>query len=232
MAREATSRKRGPHQLPAGRHGLPRDFVVRNQRERLLAAVGEVSGVSTYAAMTVEDIIAAAGVSRRTFYDHFRSKDDAFLASYDAYAARLRERVDARLESAEGFAARVAALLEAMLEYFATEPGAAHVCVVEALAAGPAAIQRRAKTLAWLVDLVEDAAGSLPKRGRPSRFVAETLLGGVYESIHARAIAGKLDELPEIGPDLIALVTLPYVGADRSAAARRSAKARLRRRSR
>jgi AcrR family transcriptional regulator len=232
MAREATSRKRGPHQLPAGRHGLPREFVVRNQRERLLNAVGEVSGVSTYAAMTVEDIIAAAGVSRRTFYDHFRSKDDAFLASYDAYASRLRERVEARLETAEGFTARVAALVEAVLEYYASEPGAAHVCVVEVLAAGPSAIQKRTQTLAWLADLVEEAASSLPKRGRPGRFVAETLLGGLYEAIHARAIAGRLDELPEIGPDLIAILTLPYIGAERSAAARRSAKARLRRRSR
>jgi hypothetical protein len=31
--------KRQPHQLPPGRHGLPRSFVVSNQRERILSDI-------------------------------------------------------------------------------------------------------------------------------------------------------------------------------------------------
>ncbi|MGH2847839.1 MAG: hypothetical protein ACRDL0_17755 [Thermoleophilaceae bacterium] len=58
---------RGPHQLPPGRHGLSRKFVVENQRERILAAVADVISAASYAEMTVEDVIAGAGVSRRTF---------------------------------------------------------------------------------------------------------------------------------------------------------------------
>ena len=37
----------------------------------------------------VEDIIAAAGVSRRTFYEHFKNKEHAFLAAYDAVVVQL-----------------------------------------------------------------------------------------------------------------------------------------------
>lgn len=229
MPQEATSRKRGPHQLPAGRHGLSRDFVQQNQHDRLLTAVGEVAGVSTYATLTVEDIIAAAGVSRRTFYDHFRSKDDAFLASYDRYEQRLRTRVDEALEGVEDLAARISTTLETVLGFYATEAGAAHVCVVEVLAAGPAAVERRGKTVAWFTGLIEEAAESLPKRGRPGPLIAEAVVGAVYEVIYDRAAADRLSELPDLGPELIGALLLPYVGADKAAAAKRSAKARRRR---
>ena len=57
--------------------------MLRNQRERMLAAVVEVVGQVGYASMTVSDVISRAGVSRRTFYEHFANKEDVFLAAYD-----------------------------------------------------------------------------------------------------------------------------------------------------
>jgi AcrR family transcriptional regulator len=70
-------RRREPYQLPAGRHGLSRQFVVSNQRERILAAVADVCSAVGYVAMSVEDIVVTSGVSRRTFYDNFRGKEEA-----------------------------------------------------------------------------------------------------------------------------------------------------------
>src|SRR3984957_6944617 len=77
-----------PRQLPAGRHGLSRSFVVRDQRERILAAVADVVAEKGYSAMTVEDVVGRAGVSRRTFYDQFADKREAFFAAYDAVSAQ------------------------------------------------------------------------------------------------------------------------------------------------
>ena len=67
--------------------------MVENQRERILAAVADVTSAASYAELTVEGIIVTAGVSRRTFYEHFKNKDEAFLAAYDAITVRLVERV-------------------------------------------------------------------------------------------------------------------------------------------
>jgi len=53
--------------LPSGRHGLPREEVIRSQRIRLLRAAVEVAGHDGYAAMTVSAVIARASVSRKTF---------------------------------------------------------------------------------------------------------------------------------------------------------------------
>src|SRR4051794_25512564 len=102
----AKRRMRDDHQLPPGRHGLPRSFVAKNQRDRILAAVGDVVSFSGYAGLNVEDVVHAAGVSRRTFYDHFASKEDAFLAAYDAVAGQLIERVAGAYNTGTGFTDR------------------------------------------------------------------------------------------------------------------------------
>ena len=83
---------RASHQLPAGRHGMPRSFVVSNQRERVLDAVMQVVAEHGYARMRIADVVGVAGVSRRTFYDQYANKEDAFLAAYDLVVEQLMAR--------------------------------------------------------------------------------------------------------------------------------------------
>ncbi len=77
--------------LPPGRHGLPRDFVVQNQRDRLTAGMIAVVAERGYHAATITGIAAAAGVSRRTFYAYFDSKEACYLATYDTIVEHLSE---------------------------------------------------------------------------------------------------------------------------------------------
>ena len=80
--------------LPPGRHGLPREFVVHNQRERLIAGLAEAVAENGYASTTIAHITRHAAVSRRTFYEHFNSKDECFVAAYDTVMAELSERIE------------------------------------------------------------------------------------------------------------------------------------------
>ena len=95
---------------------------MQNQRERILRAVADVVSVAGYSAMSVEDIIATAGVSRRTFYDHFKSKDDAFLAEYDVISGGLIERVTAVYDPTMSLAERAEWCLNAVMDYFCEDP--------------------------------------------------------------------------------------------------------------
>jgi AcrR family transcriptional regulator len=72
----------------------------RNRRQTLqrIAEVGiELFLAKGYDATTLDEIAAAAGISRRTFFYYFRSKDDILLAHLAGYADALRGTI---LESA------------------------------------------------------------------------------------------------------------------------------------
>src|SRR4029453_3157608 len=73
-----------PRRLPRGTHGLDPSLVAASQRTRLLEAAGRAGADTGYAATTIEDIVRGAGVSKKTFYEHFSDKLDCFLAAYEA----------------------------------------------------------------------------------------------------------------------------------------------------
>jgi AcrR family transcriptional regulator len=221
MTPAARRRARQPHQLPPGRHGLPRAFVASNQRERILDAVADVASLAGYASMSVEGIIATAGVSRRTFYDHFADKQEAFLAAYDAIVALLVERVQNAFLSNTTFAGRVRDCLAAFLTFLAIEPRFADMCIVEVLAAGPEAVERRNGVMRAMAGLIQAAAAELKEGQEPPPLTAETIVGGIYEVVYSRVLQGKTEDLPtELQHDLAYSMMLPYIG---HAAARREA---------
>jgi AcrR family transcriptional regulator len=205
-------RAREAHQLPPGRHGLPRNFIVSNQRERILDAVADVSSLAGYAAMSVEDIVVTAGVSRRTFYDHFKDKEEAFLAAYDAVVGQLVERVQEAFAASETFPARVTGCLGAFLGFCASEPRFADMCIVEVLGAGPQALARRNEVMQLFAAMVRAAADMLPEGNRPPDLTSETIVGGIYEVVYSRVLQGRTAELPELVPDLAYSLMLPYLG--------------------
>lgn len=63
--------------LPRGRHGLPREAVAESQRGRIQAAMIDVVAARGYADTRVVDVIGAAGVSRKTFYELFDARRTA-----------------------------------------------------------------------------------------------------------------------------------------------------------
>lgn len=67
--------------LPPGRHGLSADFLRENQRTRLLSGLAASVAAVGYRATTIESVCREAAVSRRTFYEHFGSLDEAAVAA-------------------------------------------------------------------------------------------------------------------------------------------------------
>jgi AcrR family transcriptional regulator len=205
---------RGPHQLPAGRHGLPRAFVVSNQRERILDAVLQAASRGGYAAMRIEDVIAIAGVSRRTFYDHFANKEEAFLASYDLVLEQLLTGVATAFASGESWTSRVRRGLGAFLNLLAAEPVLAQVCVVEALAAGPRALERRTRAMRSFQDLLMPPPGDPLATTTAPPVAIETIVGGIYEVVYSRVTTHRTQELPTLLPSLLHSALLPFVGPE------------------
>jgi AcrR family transcriptional regulator len=207
-------RPRASKQLPPGRHGLPRGYVLRNQRERILDAVINVVADCGYAAMTVEDIIAYAGVSRRTFYEHFLNKEQAFLAAYDLVVHQVLAAVNRASAEGATWPERVRFGLGAFLILLAEEPTLARVCIVDVLAAGPNALARRADAMDRFRDFLvpETIAGVRGLIVPP--LAAETAIGGLHEVIFDRVLRGETASLPSLLPELLHTFLLPFAGGE------------------
>jgi AcrR family transcriptional regulator len=190
------------HQLPSGRHGLSRGFVAANQRERILTAIAQAAAELGYAEMTVEAIIARAGVSRRTFYQHFKNKEDAFFAAYDAAVHQLAGHVRRAYLNEPTARERLYAGIGAFLRFLANEPEFARMCIVEVLAAGPRAIARRNETMRMFAEIIEENIHELVPSCRRPPLTAETIVGGIHEAVFSRILAGRIDELPGLADDL------------------------------
>jgi AcrR family transcriptional regulator len=205
---------RQPHQLPPGRHGLPRSVVAHNQRERILDAVAEVVSLGGYAQMSVEDIVVTAGVSRRTFYDHFKSKEDVFLDAYDAVVAQVVATVQEAFAANTTFEDRVRECLGAFLGFVASEPAFADMCIVEVMVAGPRAVERRNLAMRAFVALIEQGAKEIKGAHKPPPLAAETIVGGIYEVVYSRILQGEGAQLPALLPDLAYSLLVPFVGPE------------------
>jgi len=200
--------------LPPGRHGLPREFVVHNQRERLIAGLAEAIAENGYAGTTIAHITKHAAVSRRTFYEHFSSKDECFVVAYDTVMEELREQVSAAFDAEEDWPHAVKAGIGAMLEFLATEPHLARLCMVEALVAGPVVVERYDAAIQSFVPYFKQGReGRAPEvLSRLSPTTEEALVGGMVSLISRRIIAGKAEELEELLPDLVEFTLTPYLG--------------------
>jgi AcrR family transcriptional regulator len=208
QVRPASDVKRRHDQLPSGRHGLLPSFVAANQRERILAAVAQATAELGYAEMSVEAITTRAGVSRRTFYEHFGNKEDAFLAAYDAAVRAVVRHVRRAYFQETTAQARLRAGIRAFLHFLASDPELARMCIVEVLAAGPRAMARRNETMRMFAKIIEDNIHELvPSCQRPA-LTAETLVGAIHEVVFSRILADRTGELPGLVGDLLVAILM------------------------
>jgi len=205
--------------LPPGRHGLPREFVAHNQRERLIAGIAEAIAENGYSGTTIAHVTRAAAVSRRTFYEHFASKDECFVAAYESVMGELRERVSEAFDDEEEWPQAIKAGIRAMLEFLAAEPNLARLCMVEALVAGPVVVERYDAAIQSFVPYFKEGReGRSPEvLSRLSPTTEEALVGGMVSLISRRIIAGKTARLEDLLPDLVEFTLTPYLGSAEAA---------------
>jgi AcrR family transcriptional regulator len=216
------ARSRRADQLPPGRHGIPREQIVESQRTRLLQAVLEAVAAQGYQDARVTDVIARAGVSRKTFYEHFNEKEECFLAAFDREIAQLTEQVAAAFFGAEAAKSpwpdQVRAGVKAFLGYLADHPAAARVCMIDAMGAGSQAIAKREAALRSLTYLI-DAGRSEAQIEVPGR-TAVAVLGGANELIMGELINGSITNVAALASDIVYLITLPFLGPKAAVAER------------
>jgi AcrR family transcriptional regulator len=186
-----------PRKLPPGRHGLPRQFVLHNQRARLVEAAMYIFGTRSFGEARVADVLERAAISRKTFYEQFADKEACFMAAYDAAATRARDAIRAAARDHERRADGVRAGIHALMQFLADEPELARLLVVEVTGAGPTALRRRNEALHQFAVMLARGDGE----GTP--VAAQVTAGGIWEVAHALVLDGRAGELPDLADPLV-----------------------------
>jgi AcrR family transcriptional regulator len=205
--------------LPRGRHGIPQELILANQRERLLTATASLIDEIGFAALTVADMTARAGVSRATFYRIFENKNDCVIAGQQWSFERLRETIAAAeaAATAEGgdWPEAVATVIGAVLAFTARHPGQARLILASSHSPSEPGLARG--ELAAHVQLArmlhEGALGFHGARSPSDRSVQAAVVAAM-SLVGTCVAAGELDALPKLRADLIQIVLIPYLGGN------------------
>jgi AcrR family transcriptional regulator len=218
-SRETGTQARGEPRLDA-LIGVGREKVTEIQRARILAAMIEVAAERGAANVTVAHVVARSGVSRRTFYELFEDREACFLAAFGEASKRIEARVVPAYEAERRWHERIRAALAALLDFLEEEPETGRLCIVETLAAGPRALEQRARALEAVRQAID--AGRTEARGAQApAMTAEGVIGAVSSVLHSRlasATASPPGAFSELLNPLMAMIVLPYLGT--AAAAR------------
>jgi AcrR family transcriptional regulator len=206
-SRSATAPDR---RLPRGRHDLPREFIARTQRDRLIDAMARTVAVKGFAAPLTE-VCSAAGVSTRAFYEHFADKEECFMATFERGATLLVRAVEMAYGQPGAWPIRMRRGLEMLLRLLAAEPAFANLAIVEMLAAGPRARERSQRLVRDFLRFFADA----PVRAGEPRVpdvAVEAVVAGVFGLLFNYVSTQRTAELPGVLPEVTYFVLAPFIG--------------------
>ncbi|HLS78592.1 MAG TPA: TetR/AcrR family transcriptional regulator [Nocardia sp.] len=196
-------------QLPRGRHGLPREQVIASQRDRILDAMADAMAAQGYVGTSVAAVLKRAGVSRETFYEQFRSKEDCFQAAYARAVERLVARITAAADKRPGAPEegpdleRMDRLVTAYLDGLIEDPAYARLYLVEVYAVGSKALSTRAQLQVSFVNLIAEV---LDARTEEQRFACAAFTAAVSAMATGRISAGDIDGLRKLREPLVEMV--------------------------
>lgn len=190
--------RNGGRLSPDGR-GIPTDLARAVRREQIIVGTLKAASELGYGRATVQDVLVRGKVPRATFYEHFASKEDCFVAAFDSAAAHLVTQIETAVrESDRDGHERLRAGLEAVLRFVDTEPGVARTVFVEVRAC-PAAWKHQRALLDRFAKCLADQKQDETALG---------IAGGIEALLAARIHQGKTEDIWSLLPALLHFATL------------------------
>jgi len=157
-------------------------------RLRILEGAAAAFGRGGFADTRVDDIIAAAGVSRPSFYKFFRNKDEVFDLLHEMHALSLLQSIKSAAVTADDPTDKVERSIEAFLRQMAASGGLARALYSESHRPGsPQATRYQETTAALVAFFVEQSSAILERQIDP---LVYTGLVAAAEAIGASLVNG------------------------------------------
>jgi AcrR family transcriptional regulator len=170
-----------------------------------------LAGERGFAQCSVDALVARAGVSRRTFYEHFTGLQECFLAVLDIGAETLSELVRQAYVGQESWLDGIRCALASLLIFFDSEPVLTRLWLVESMTAGTWAIEHRERRLKDFMLAITEP-WPLPDSLQLQPLAIEAVFASV-RSIVVQHVMSTLDDgslLQLLGP-LMGLIAQPFL---------------------
>ncbi|MBX3263038.1 MAG: TetR/AcrR family transcriptional regulator [Labilithrix sp.] len=190
----------------------------KEQLDRLLDAAGHVFAEAGWADATVEAIVNRAGMSRRTFYEHFDDLKDCLLTFHQRATRRAFRAVETVVSNAD--TSRPGEMLNLGVRGFlggiAMFPHVARVIFRVVRAAGPEFEAVHEQMIGRFVKLVQDGVERAHKLGRtaipPDELRTFALVSGMEAVAMRYVMRGEEAKAMEAAPILIDMVQRTFGG--------------------
>ncbi len=180
--------------------------LTEDHRSRLLQAMAQLASDKGIAATTIADLVAEAGVSKRTFYEHFAGKEACFLALFRAASGSALRTLREAVVPERPWQDQVEQALQAYFAHLQMNPGLVRAMFVEIHHLGPPGLQVRREVLRQLVDFMLATVNASLSTPRLTPELALAAVGGITELVLQRVEAGQADRLTELTPSAAAIV--------------------------
>jgi AcrR family transcriptional regulator len=179
-------------------------------RHRLLEGMAQAVAAKGYAGTTIADIVAAAAVSRRTFYEHFATKADCLIALYEAASLNALKVLRGAIDPAHRWETQVGHAMTAYFGCLSQNPVLLRTLFVEILglgAAGLAARRRVNRQIArFMLDVVNAEHNGKKRKAPLSPDMAMAVVGGINELVLQAIEEEEVHNLPKLADPAVRLV--------------------------
>ncbi|HMJ33899.1 MAG TPA: TetR/AcrR family transcriptional regulator [Baekduia sp.] len=211
-----------PVVLPRGPHGLDREVVLASQRGRLLTAFVALAADRGLTAVTISDVVRSAGTAKRTFYEHFRDKDDCFLQAFEVASEIVVGAVIDAVAAEPDPVARIHRGARAYLDALVAHPEFTRLFLTHMRAAGPELADRWTQWVEMLADVLvqwrRESRVARPDLPEITRLQAIGAISAINEIVGMTLHREGIDGIGAVADELVAL-TVTFLTADASAAA-------------
>jgi AcrR family transcriptional regulator len=172
-------------------------------RSRLIAGMAKVLEQRALSELYADDVVREAGVSKRTFYQHFANKEACFLALYRENSARVLE-VLKEASGAEGLTAlqRIQLGSQAYLAFMQSQAALMKRLYIDILYLGTEGMKAKREVLQQFADVLlaayEAERSHMPALPPLDPELVMAIVAGINELILFKIEDGQADRLSDL----------------------------------
>jgi AcrR family transcriptional regulator len=182
---------------------MDQEDVAVHQTSRLFRAMTEIVAEHGYDAVKVREVVKLAGVSSKTFYLHFESKEDCFLRTHEMVIRHARGGLLASQSGQKDWRERPRLIYAAFAREIELDPAAAQLALVAAYADGPAALEQAQRAEGTFAAMIGASFARAPGGIVVPPMVVEGMLAGIARVASNRLLAGRQGELPGMETEMM-----------------------------